>query len=136
MRRLLGVLRTADSPAELAPMPGVEQLGELLDQTRAGGIGVSFAVEGAPRQLAEGPDLAAYRVVQESLTNIRKHGGPHVSASVRLRYLDDALELRITDDGRGAAAHSDGAGHGLTGMRERVELFGGTIRTGPAAGMR
>ena len=137
MRRLLGVLRTADpaaGPAALEPMPGVAELDELLEQTRAGGIPVSETVAGAARPLAGGADLAAYRMVQESLTNVRRHGGPGVSASVTLRYDEDRLMIRVTDDGRGAAAASDGAGHGLAGMRERVELYGGTVMAGPRAG--
>ncbi|HLH59820.1 MAG TPA: ATP-binding protein, partial [Streptosporangiaceae bacterium] len=95
---------------------------------------VSFTVEGVPRDLPAGADLAAYRVVQESLTNTRKHGGPGASASVLLRYCEDGLMLRIADDGRGAAAPPEPGGHGLAGMRERVELYGGTVRSGPQPG--
>jgi signal transduction histidine kinase len=69
--------------------------------------------------------------VQESLTNTRKHGGPRATAQVLLRYLEDALLLRVTDDGLGSAAASDGAGHGLTGMRERVAIYGGWVQAGP-----
>jgi signal transduction histidine kinase len=135
MRRLLGVLRTADAgPAELGPMPGLGQLDELAEQTRAGGIPVCVTIDGAPRPLAGGADLAAYRVIQESLTNVRKHGGPDVSAFVTVRYEADQLTIRVVDDGRGAAAASDGAGHGLAGMRERVELYGGTVAAGPRSG--
>jgi signal transduction histidine kinase len=134
MRRLLGVLRTADDPAELAPQPGISQVGDLLEQARGSGLPVSFTVEGLPRDLPPGADLAAYRVIQESLTNTRKHGGPSASASVILRYCQDGLVLCIADDGRGAAAAAEAGGHGLTGMRERVELYGGTVRTGPRPG--
>ena len=134
MRRLLGVLRTADGPAELAPQPGINQVGDLLEQARGSGLPVSFTVEGLPRELPPGADLAAYRVIQESLTNTRKHGGPSASASVTLRYCEDGLMLCIADDGRGAAAVAEAGGHGLTGMRERVELYGGTIRSGPRPG--
>jgi signal transduction histidine kinase len=134
MRRLLGVLRTADDPAELAPQPGMSQVGDLLDQARASGLAVSFTVEGVPRDLPGGADLAAYRVLQESLTNTRKHGGPAASASVLLRYCEDGLMLCIADDGRGAAAPPEPGGHGLAGMRERVELYGGTVRAGPRPG--
>jgi CheY-like chemotaxis protein len=127
MRRMLGVLRRDEDGTEpgRAPLPGIGQLGELLQQTRATGLPVSFTVEGVPQPLPDGAALAAYRIVQESLTNTRKHGGPRATAEVTLRYLEDALLLRITDDGRGAAAVSDGAGHGLTGMRERVAVYGG-----------
>jgi signal transduction histidine kinase len=134
MRRLLGVLRTADDPAELAPQPGISQVGDLLEQARASGLPVSFTVEGLPRELPAGADLAAYRVIQESLTNTRKHGGPATSASVTLRYCEDGLMLTIADDGRGAAVPAEPGGHGLTGMRERVELYGGTVRSGPRPG--
>jgi signal transduction histidine kinase len=133
MRRMLGVLRRDEDGTEpgRAPLPGIGQLGELLEQARATGLAVSFTVEGVPQPLPDGAALAAYRIVQESLTNTRKHGGPRATAEVTLRYLEDALLLRITDDGRGAAAVSDGAGHGLTGMRERVAVYGGWVQAGP-----
>ena len=134
MRRLLGVLRSDDGETGLAPLPGIGQLAELLQQTRATGLAVDFTVEGVPGPLPGGVALAAYRIVQESLTNTRKHGGPSASARVTLRYCEDALVLSIADDGRGAAAAADGAGHGMTGMRERVALYGGTLRAGPRPG--
>jgi signal transduction histidine kinase len=131
MRRLLGVLRSDDQQADLAPQPGLEQLRELLDQAREAGMSVSFTLEGPVRPLPEGAELAAYRVVQESLTNTRKHGGLAATAAVTLRYEPDGLLLQVTDDGLGAAAATEGPGHGLTGMRERVEMYGGTVRAGP-----
>jgi signal transduction histidine kinase len=136
MRRLLGVLRRDDDGTDpgRAPLPGIGQLGELLEQTRAAGLPVALTVEGVPRPLPDGAALAAYRIVQESLTNTRKHGGPMATAQVMLRYLEDALVLRITDDGPGPAANSDGAGHGLTGMRERVAMYGGWVQAGPKTG--
>ena len=135
MRSLLGVLRTADDdPAQLAPQPGMDQLTGLLAQSRAAGLPVSFTVEGVPRPLPPGVALAAYRVVQESLTNTRKHGGPGVAAGVTLRFCEDGLLIKVTDDGRGSSAVSDGAGHGLAGMRERVEIYGGTVRSEPRPG--
>jgi signal transduction histidine kinase len=142
MRGLLGVLRSAsDSEADLAPQPGVEQLAELLEQTRAAGLPVSFAVEGVPRTLPSGAALAAYRIVQESLTNARKHGGPTVTAGVTLRFCEDQLVIKVTDDGRApvavravADAGPDGLGHGLIGMRERADVYGGTVTAGPRPG--
>ena len=134
MRQMLGVLRSADERSGVAPIPGIGQLDELLDQTRASGLAVSFSVQGVPSPLPSGVALAAYRTVQESLTNVRKHGGPAARAQVLLRYCEDALVLTISDDGRGAAALSDGAGHGLIGMRERVAVYGGTLEAGPRPG--
>ena len=131
MRRLLGVLRSGDERADLAPVPGLDQLRELVDQARQAGMSVSLSLDGPPRPLPEGAELAAYRVVQESLTNTRKHGGLAAAAAVSLRYEPDGLVLQVTDDGLGAAAAADGPGHGLTGMRERIEMYGGTIHAGP-----
>jgi len=133
MRVLLGVLRRNDGDvqAALTPLPGLGQLDELIEQTRAAGLAVSCTVEGPPQPLPGGAALAAYRIVQESLTNTRKHAGPGACAAVLLRYCGDALELAITDDGLGAAAASDGAGHGLTGMTERAAMYGGSVQAGP-----
>ncbi|MGI8449692.1 MAG: sensor histidine kinase [Streptosporangiaceae bacterium] len=133
MRRMLGVLRSDDDTTGVVPLPGIEQLGELLEQTRASGLAVSFTVLGVPGPLPGGLALAAYRIIQESLTNTRKHGGPQASAQVLLRYCEDVLMLQITDDGQGVT-EADGAGHGLTGMRERVALYNGTLRAGPRPG--
>ena len=132
MRRLLGVLRSGDERAGLAPLPGLDQLRELVEQARHAGMSVSLCLDGPPRPLPAGAELAAYRVVQESLTNTRKHGGLGAAAAVSLRYEPDALLLQVTDDGLGAAAAAaDEPGHGLTGMRERIEMYGGTIKAGP-----
>ncbi|NUR62428.1 MAG: sensor histidine kinase [Catenulispora sp.] len=131
MRRMLGVLRSADDAGTYAPQPGIEQLGDLLEQVRSTGLPVTLTVEGVPWEMPTGLALAVYRIVQESLTNTRKHGGPEVRASVGLIYTDDSLLLRIVDNGRGASAPTDGLGHGLVGMRERVSVFGGTLVAGP-----
>lgn len=137
MRRLLGVLRTQDGVAERAPQPGVDQLEDLLEQVRSSGLPVEFTVDGVPVELPQGVALAAYRIVQESLTNARKHGGPAVSAAVGMFYGERELRLVVQDDGRGAMALTDGQGNGLTGMRERVAMFGGALRAGPlGAGRR
>jgi signal transduction histidine kinase len=133
MRRLLGVLRSDDQRTDLAPQPGLDQLRDLLEQTRAAGRAVTFTLEGEPRALSEGVGLAAYRVVQESLTNVRKHGGVGASVCVLLRFTRGELHVQVTDDGAGAAAEGDGAGLGLTGMRERVTVYGGTLAAGPRA---
>ena len=130
-RRLLGVLRTQDGVAERAPQPGIDQLEDLLEQVRSTGITVEFTVDGVPVELPQGVALAAYRIVQESLTNARKHGGPDVSACVGMHYNERELRLRVTDDGRGAGAPTDGQGNGLAGMRERVAMYGGELTAGP-----
>ncbi|MER5744208.1 sensor histidine kinase [Streptomyces sp. NPDC002225] len=142
MRRLLGVLRTGDAQesGEYVPQPDVEQIQELIEQVRRTGLAVDFKVEGTPRPLPSGVELTAYRIVQEALTNTRKHGGPDAGASVRLLYFDDGLGLLVEDDGRGAAHElyedggADGAGHGMIGMRERVGMVGGTLDAGPRPG--
>ncbi|WP_324794183.1 sensor histidine kinase [Streptomyces cyaneofuscatus] len=142
MRRLLGVLRTGDAPesGEYVPQPDVEQIEDLVDQVRRTGLAVDFKVEGTARPLPSGVELTAYRIVQEALTNTRKHGGPDAGASVRLVYFDDGLGLLVEDDGRGAAHElyedggADGAGHGMIGMRERVGMVGGTLDAGPRPG--
>jgi signal transduction histidine kinase len=131
MRRLLGVLRSGDEQAGLAPVPGLDQIRELIGQARDAGMSVSLTLFGAPRPLSEGAELAAYRVVQESLTNTRKHGGLAAAATITMTYEPDGLLLQMTDDGLGAAAAPDGIGHGLTGMRERIEMYGGTVQAGP-----
>jgi signal transduction histidine kinase len=131
MRRLLGVLRTEDGVADRAPQPGVDQLEDLLEQVRSTGVSVDFLVEGVPVELPQGVALAAYRIVQESLTNARKHGGPAVSARVCMHYNGRELRLNVRDDGRGALAPSDGQGNGLAGMRERVAMYGGRLAAGP-----
>jgi signal transduction histidine kinase len=131
MRRLLGVLRSEAGAADRAPQPGVDQLEDLLEQVRASGLTVDFTVEGVPVPLPQGMELAAYRIVQESLTNTRKHGGPRVSATVALHYGEDELRMLVSDDGRGAGALTDGQGNGLVGMRERVAIYGGSVEAGP-----
>ncbi|MEU4349529.1 sensor histidine kinase [Streptomyces sp. NPDC023838] len=142
MRRLLGVLRTGEhrEAGEYVPQPDVEQIEELVEQVRTAGLTVDFKIEGTPRPLPSGVELTAYRIVQEALTNTRKHGGPEAGASVRLVYFDDGLGLLVEDDGRGAAHEmyedggADGQGHGLIGMRERVGMVGGTLDAGPRPG--
>ncbi|WP_149184422.1 sensor histidine kinase [Streptomyces sp. TRM49041] len=142
MRRLLGILRTGEpeEAGEYVPQPDAQQIEDLVEQVRTAGLPVDFRIEGTPRRLPSGVELTAYRIVQEALTNTRKHGGPDVGASVRLTYFDDGLGLLVEDDGRGAAHEmyedggADGRGHGLIGMRERVGMVGGTLDAGPRPG--
>ncbi|MGH3388506.1 MAG: sensor histidine kinase [Actinomadura sp.] len=134
MRRLLGVLRESDDAGSYAPQPGVEQLTELVDQVRASGLPLRFDLDGVPRELPQGLQLAVFRIVQEALTNTLKHGGSEASAQVTLHYGDESVEVRVRDDGRGAAAVDDGQGHGLIGMRERAAMYGGSARAYPLPG--
>jgi signal transduction histidine kinase len=131
MRRMLGLLRTEDDGLALTPQPGLDQVDRLVEQVRDTGLPVEVSVEGEPRPLPPGVDLAAYRIVQEALTNVLKHAGP-ARARIALRYGDRELGLEITDDGRGTSANGDGGGHGLVGMRERVALYGGSLEARPA----
>jgi signal transduction histidine kinase len=140
MRRLLGVLRTTEQAEEYVPQPGVEELPELLEQVRTAGLPVDFVTSGDPRELPRGLELTVYRIVQEALTNVRKHGGPHARARVSVDFGDRALEVLVEDDGRGttgdqpAGGGADGLGHGLIGMRERVGMVSGTLDIGPRPG--
>jgi signal transduction histidine kinase len=143
MRRLVGVLRTEAEPArtELAPQPGVNDVSVLVDQLRETGMQVQLWIEGESRALSPGVDLAAFRLVQEALTNTLKHAGPQARAWVRIQYADRQLQIEVEDDGRGlvaglsrTGANGNGNGHGLMGMRERVALYGGDLRIGPRSG--
>lgn len=132
LRGLLGVLRAEDAepPAEThGASPGLDQLDELVASARAAGLDVSHGVYGEPRPVPHGVALSAYRVVQEALTNVVKHAGAR-QAEVRVRYLENALEVEVTDDGRGRTAVPAG-GFGLVGMRERVAVHGGELEAGP-----
>jgi signal transduction histidine kinase len=135
MRRLLDLLQAPEDGDGLAPQPGLARLEELLEATRATGIAVELSVEGPERPVPAGVDLSAFRIVQEALTNVLKHSGS-TTASVRLAYRPDALEIEVTDDGIGAPDGIAGHGerHGLVGMRERAALFGGTFEAGPRPG--
>ena len=133
MRHLLGVLHAGEDLAELAPQPTLRGLQALVERSDAAGLPVRLRIEGERRELPSGLDLAAYRVVQEALTNALKHGGG--SADVLVRFGDDELRLEIADAGGGArsAPRVEGGGHGLVGMRERVRVFGGELHAGPRA---
>jgi signal transduction histidine kinase len=130
MRRLLGVLRD-EQPAALTPQPGSEELDALVAQVVRAGLPARLSVEGHPRPLADAIDVTVYRLGQEALTNVLKHAGAVSRVDVVLRYRDRAVELVVRDDGRGAQAPTDGRGHGLTGMRERVDLHDGVLTAGP-----
>jgi signal transduction histidine kinase len=129
IRRLLGILHSRESEPALAPQPSLVQLDALLEQARDAGLPVELTVEGDRKAIPPGVDLAAYRIVQEALTNTRKHAGP-ARARVALHYRPEALELAVTNDGRVRASGADG-GHGLVGMRERTALYGGELEAGP-----
>jgi signal transduction histidine kinase len=133
MRRLLEILKAGDRNGDRAPQPGLERLDELLEGMRATGLPVEAIVEGDPRPLPPGVDLSAYRIVQEALTNTLRHASG-ASARVLLRYRPDALEVEVVDDGRRLAGDAGPPGHGLMGMRERVQLFGGGFEAGPRPG--
>jgi signal transduction histidine kinase len=136
MRRLLGMLRAADDRAGLAPQPGVERLGDLVDSVHRAGLPVNLEVHGAATALPPGIDVSAYRIVQEALTNALKHAGP-ARAEVHVRYVPGAVEVEVTDDGAGNGT-GPGGGHGLIGMRERVAVYGGHLEAGagPSGGYR
>jgi signal transduction histidine kinase len=132
MRRLLGIMRTEEEIPALAPQPGLGTLPALVEQVRQSGLPVELTVEGEPVKLPAGVDLSAYRIVQEALTNALKHAGP-AHAWVAVRYVGDDVEIEVANDGR-SQGESDGAGHGLVGMRERVALCGGELHSGPRPG--
>ncbi|MGW0808818.1 sensor histidine kinase [Nonomuraea sp. NPDC002799] len=135
MRRLVGVLRDSEAAGtDYTPQPGLGQLEELV---RGSGVPARLRVSGGPAELPELPEgqqLAVYRIVQEALTNALKHGGPDTHAVVEIDFGGPELVVRVTDDGRGAAAPGSSGGHGLIGMRERVGLYGGVVRAGPRPG--
>jgi signal transduction histidine kinase len=128
MRRLLGLLRESDEELALAPQPTLARVGELVQHVRAAGLPVELSIEGEASALPPGVDLSAYRIVQEALTNALKHAGP-TTARVVVRYGGEELELEISDEGAGAE-DGNGTGHGLTGIRERVAVFGGQVAAG------
>jgi signal transduction histidine kinase len=132
MRRLVGLLREQGAMPEFSPQPGLSTIDLLLDGVRAAGLPVDLEVVGSPHELPPGVDLAAYRVVQEALTNALKYAGP-AHAWVEVTWGDDELELTIANDGR-TDGDASGGGQGLDGMRERVSLYGGEIASGARDG--
>jgi signal transduction histidine kinase len=131
MRRLLGPLRDADDGR--APQPGLDDLDDLIARVRAAGVRVAVTREGTPGDWGPGAGLAVYRIVQEALTNVLKHGGPRAAAEVRLRYEDGGVEVEVSDDGSPIAEARPGDGQGVTGMAERAAAYGGDVEAGPRA---
>jgi signal transduction histidine kinase len=132
MRRLLAAMRDDGEEAELAPQPGLDGLEALADEVGRAGLPVRLHVEGERLPLPRGIDLSAYRIVQEGLTNALKHARA-TAADVTVRYRPEEVELEVRDDGVGTAM-SDGLGHGLVGIRERVKIYGGEMSAGTANG--
>lgn len=133
-RRLLGVLREdVAGDADLEPQPGLDRLAELVDTARDAGANVRLILQGKAVSLPAGVDLAAYRIVQEALTNTRRHA-PGADVDVQVAYSDDLLTLCVKDDGPGPAGGDVLPGHGLVGMRDRATLTGGTFSAGAADG--
>ncbi len=128
MRRLLGVLRTPEAPDGTTPQPGVEEVEELVERVRGAGLSIDLTMEGDARPLPAGAGLAAYRIVQEALTNTLKHAGPQAHAEVTISYREHDVEVRVDDDGR-APTLNGRPGQGLIGMRERAALYGGQVET-------
>ncbi len=132
LRRLLGIAAAEGEAPALAPQPGLCNLDALVQGVRDAGLPVTVRIEGRPVELPAGVDLAAYRLIQEGLTNSLKHAGD-ARATVVVRYQETAVELELGDDGRGTVG-SSGAGRGLVGMRERVSLYGGSMQSGDRPG--
>jgi signal transduction histidine kinase len=131
LRSVLDVLRQGDEQEPRSPASGLAHLGSLVAGAGAAGLEVRTRIDGTPRPLPAGVDLAAFRIVQEALTNVTRHAGP-ASATVRVGYGEEALTVQVDDDGRGPAAA--GGGNGIRGMRERVAALGGELTTGPRPG--
>jgi signal transduction histidine kinase len=132
MRRLLAAMRRDEDEVELAPQPGLDGLDSLLEEIGRAGLPVRLHVDGEPFPLPRAIDLSAYRIVQEGLTNALKHARAG-NADVTVRYRVDELQIEVHDDGEGASA-SNGLGHGLIGIRERVKIYRGEMTAGTATG--
>ncbi|HEV3462866.1 MAG TPA: sensor histidine kinase [Actinomycetota bacterium] len=133
LRSVLDVLRQGDEGPPRAPASGLAHLDSLVAGAEATGLKVTARVEGTPRPLPAGTDLAAFRIVQESLTNVTRHAGP-ATATVLVRYGPGDLTVQVDDDGRGPPATTSPGGNGIRGMRERVAALGGELTTGPRPG--
>ena len=136
LRTTVGVLRD-DEDVPLAPTPGLDQLGALIDNARSAGVTITVDCDPRPGVVPAAVDLAAYRIVQEALTNVMRHAGVNPSATVTIRCEADAVRVEVIDDGRGAASGADGGrggGHGIAGMAERAATVGGHVVAGPRPG--
>lgn len=136
MRRMLGVLREEGRPVDLAPQPTMDDVHLVVQRCIESGIPTELHVDGDRPDRSVGPEMTGYRVVQEALTNVIKHAGRPARAVVRITYRDGSMRVEVTDDGLGASSEQIDrtTGHGLVGMRERVELYGGTLHAGPRPG--
>ncbi len=133
LRQVLGVLRTAEGQESLTPMLGLADIRRVVSDMSEAGLDVSLTTNGVPEALPTSVDLAAYRIVQEALTNVLKHAGPEATAEVRVSGADGMLTIEVVDRGSGDTT-LPGSGHGLVGMRERAALLGGTFTAGPRLG--
>jgi signal transduction histidine kinase len=132
-RRLLSVLRTEEGEADRAPQPGITEIAPLVGQVASTGIAATLTVEGEAVPLASGPELAAYRIVQEAITNSLKHAEGATAIAIRITWSPRQLDISVTDDGRCPRTRSAAErGFGLEGMRERAALYGGSAEAGPA----
>lgn len=134
MQRTVTALRTDAEEEARYPAPGLADLDDLLAQVRAAGLPVRFTVEGQARSLPPGTQLAAYRIVQEALTNVRKHATGATGAAVTLRYDAGGIEVEVSDDGQTSGGSRGDGGHGIAGMRERAVACGGSVSAGPGPG--
>ena len=132
MRNLLVAMRSEGDETEFTPQPGLDGLDSLLEEIGRAGLPVRLHLDGDPVALPRGVDLSAYRIVQEGLTNALKHAGA-TNADVTVRYRSDELHIEVRDDGAGSST-SDGLGHGLVGVRERVKIYGGEMSAGTENG--
>jgi len=126
MRRLVGILRDDQEPAWLTPQPGRVCLHDLVEQSQVGGLAVTLTVTGAACPLPAGLELSVYRIVQEALTNVRRHAGAS-HAYVHLTYTAEQVTVEVSDNGHGGSG-AETPGHGLIGMRERAAMYGGQVQ--------
>jgi len=136
-RSMLGLLRAEDADPAVSPLQGIDDLEDLVHDVREAGVDVSLTVSGAVRPLDTAIELTAYRIVQESLTNVLKHSGAR-QAQVTVAYVPDGVDVEVRDHGHGGSRASSGVdvpgGHGLVGLRERARLLGGTLDYGALDG--